>query len=461
MNPLRRHAIRGGGFFATLAVLAATHAACAAAPPAGFTALFNGRDLTGWRGRPHLDPDQEALGTPEERARRQADWNADLAAHWKVDGGVIVNDGHGVFLTTDRDYGDFELFLEWMLPAPCADSGIYLRANPQVQIWDPGCERDFRHGCQKGSGGLWNNPADSSGRFPLVRADMPIGDWNATRVLMRGERVTVELNGRLVVDDQPLANHFQKGRPLPPRGPIQIQTHGAPMHVRGVFIRDLGTFDLATAGWRDLGESDFTNVNTDPDTFSWTAAGVRCTGRPVGVVRTKQPHTNFEMSLEWRHLSEGGNSGVFVWAPLEVLEKIRPGQLPPAGIEVQILDHGYTAQFEKSTGKKADWFTTDGDVFSVGSSSIKPFLPVAPQGGRSFPKERHSRGTPEWNHYFIRAVDGEVRLWVNGHEVSGGSDCKPATGFICLESEGAPVEFRRLKIRPLEPGAGSSAPAAE
>ena len=88
---------------------------------------------------------------------------------------------------------------------------------------------------------------------------------------------------------------------------------------------------------------------------------------------------------------------------------------------------------------------------------MRPFSPVAPQGGRSFPKERHSRGTPDWNHYFIRAVDGEVRLWVNGHEVSGGSDCKPATGYLCLESEGAPVEFRRLKIRTLGVAAGSLA----
>ena len=419
----------------------------AAEPPAGFMPLFNGRDLAGWRGRPHFDPATESEGTAEERTKRQAEWNADMAAHWKVADGVIVSDGHGVFLTTDRDFGDFELLLEWMLPEPCADSGIYLRGHPQVQIWDPACERDFKHGCQKGSGGLWNNPADSSGRFPLVKADKPIGEWNATRIRMRGDRVTVLLNGETVVQDQPLANFFAKGQPLPATGPIQLQTHGAPMHVRNVFVRDLGTFDLSSAGWRDLGEQDFTNVNCAADTWTWTADGVRCTGQPVGVIRTTQPWTNFEMALEWRHLSDGGNSGVFLWAPLEVLESIKPGQLPPGGIEVQVLDHGYTTQYEKSTGKKADWFTTDGDVFPVGSSTMKPFPPTAPNGQRSFPKAKHSRGTPAWNHYFIRALDGVVRLWVNGHEVSGGSDCTPATGYLCLESEGAPVEFRRLKIR--------------
>jgi hypothetical protein len=439
-----------------MAWAAATATAADISP--GFTRLFNGTDLSGWRGRPHLDPAAEAEGGPEARARQQSEWDADLAKHWKVENGVIVSDGHGVFLTTDRDYGDFELLLEWMLPEPCADSGIYLRGNPQVQIWDPACARDAKHGCDKGSGGLWNNPADAGGKWPLVKADRPIGEWNTTRITMRGNRVTVVLNDQLVVDDAPLANHFHKGQPLPSRGPIQIQTHGAPMHVRNVFIRDLGTFDLAAPGWRDLGADDFTNVNTAADTWTWSADRVACTGRPVGVIRTKEPFTDFEMSLEWRHLTDGGNSGVFLWAPLAVLESIKPGQLPPGGIEVQVLDHGYTAKYEGSSGKKADWFTTDGDVFPVGSSTMKPFPPTAPDGRRSFPKERHSRGTPEWNHYVLRAVGGEVRLWVNGREVSGGFDCRPATGYLCLESEGAPVEFRRLKVRPV--GAGEASVAA-
>ncbi len=446
---------------ACFVVMAAPLAVAQTEVPAGWTALFNGRDLAGWRGRPHFDPAKEAEGTPEERAKRQADWDADMRRHWTVENGLIVSDGQGVFLTTDREFGDFELMLEWMLPASCADSGIYLRGNPQVQIWDPACERDFKHGCEKGSGGLWNNPADSPGKWPMVKADRPIGEWNSMRITMKGDRATVVLNGQVVVSDCPLANYFQKGQPLPARGPIQIQTHGAPMHVRNVFIRDLGSFDLAAPGWRDLGEADFTNVNCAADTWTWTPDRVTCSGQPVGVIRTKEPVTDFEMSVEWRHLSDGGNSGVFLWAPMEALDSIKPGQLPPGGIEVQVLDHGYTAKYEKSTGKKADWFTTDGDVFPVGSSTMKPFQPTAPRGSRSFPKARHSLGTPEWNHYFIRAFKGEVRLWVNGHEVSGGSDCTPATGYLCLESEGAPVEFRRLKIREVHPDSETTAVASE
>lgn len=424
--------------------------ASAASAPPGFEPLFNGTDLAGWRGRPHLDPAVESSGTPDERAKQQAEWNADLAAHWRVENGVIVNDGKGVFLTTDRDYADFELVLEWMFPQPCGDSGIYLRGHPQVQLWDPACERDFKHGCQKGSGGLWNSPAGSEGKDPLVKADRPIGEWNSTRIRMQGDRVTVILNELVVVDNQPLPNFFAKGQaPLPDRGPIQIQTHGAPMHVRNIFIRELGTLDGSGPGWRDLGEADFENANCAADTWTWKNGTARCTGKPVGVIRTKQPLTNFELAAEWRHLSKGGNSGIFLWAPAKVFENLAPGKLPPGGIEVQVLDHGYTEQYEQQTGKKADWFRTDGDVFPVGSSDMRPFPPVAPNGKRSFPAERRSRGTPEWNHYYVRAVNGEVRLWVNGREVSGGTNCSPATGFLCLESEGAPVEFRHLRIREL------------
>ncbi len=427
-----------------------------AEPPAGFTPLFNGKDFAGWRGRPHFDPAKDAEGTPEEQAKRRAEWNADMATHWKVENGVIVSDGHGVFLTTDRDYADFELYVEWMFPAPCGDSGIYLRGNPQVQLWDPACERDFKHGCQKGSGGLWNNPAGAEGKDPLVKADKPIGEWNTTHIRMQGDRVSVVLNDQLVVDNQPLPNYFSKGAtPLPDRGPIQIQTHGAPMHVRNVFIRELGTLDGSGPGWRDLGEADFVNVNGAADTWAWKNGTARCTGQPIGVIRTKKPLTNLELSAEWRHLTAGGNSGIFLWAPPHVFEGLPPGKLPPGGIEVQVLDHGFTEQYEKQTGKKADWFKTDGDVFPVGSSAMKPFPPVSPDGSRSFPTERRSRGSPEWNHYYVRAIDGEVRLWVNGREVSGGTDCFPSTGFMCLESEGAPVEFRRLRIREL-PDARSS-----
>lgn len=202
-------------------------------------------------------------------------------------------------------------------------------------------------------------------------------------------------------------------------------------------------------GWVTLGEKDFVNVNCNEDTWTWKDGEVHCTGKPVGVIKSVKPYKNLELVAQWRHLSSGGNSGIFLWASEEALTDLKPGTLPPGGIEVQVLDHGYVEQFEKQNGKKPDWFTSNGDVFPVGKSDMKPFEPVAPDKKRSFPRKHLSKGHGEWNHYYVRAINGEVRLWVNGEEVSGGTDCTPNSGFLCLESEGAPVEFKGIRIREL------------
>ncbi len=199
--------------------------------------------------------------------------------------------------------------------------------------------------------------------------------------------------------------------------------------------------------WHTLTLDDFVNVNCAPDTWSSREGMIHCTGLPVGVTRSKQPVKNFELVLEWRHLKYAGNSGVFVWVPPQSLKKLNDRARLPSGIEVQVLDHGYAERYQKEHGQKPDWFTTNGDVFSVGTSSIKPFPPVAPDGRRSFPRKNLSKGINEWNHYYVRAINGEVRLWVNGEEVSGGSSARPAEGFLCLESEGSPIDFKHLRIR--------------
>lgn len=209
------------------------------------------------------------------------------------------------------------------------------------------------------------------------------------------------------------------------------------------------SIDGQGAGWRALGEADFAHVNDEPETWTWTGGLVKCTGLPVGVLRTAKTYKNFELVACWRHLKSGGNSGVFVWAPESALTGLAKNKLPSGGIEVQILDHGYAEQYEKSSGKKPDWFTTHGDVFAVGKSKMTPFSPTSPNGSRSFPTKRLSKGLNEWNHYYVRGINGEVRLWVNGEEVSGGKDCLPSEGYLCLESEGSPVEFKDIRIREL------------
>ena len=212
-----------------------------------------------------------------------------------------------------------------------------------------------------------------------------------------------------------------------------------PAHIRG-----------EGPGWRALGEEDFVNVNCDPDTWKWTDGLAQCTGNPVGVIRLKDPVTNCELVAEWRHLQPGGNSGIFLWATEASINQLAEGKgRLPHGIEVQVLDLGYTEAYIRDHKKPADWFTCHGDVFPVGPVKMTPFPPVAPDGMRSFPSKDLSKGVGQWNHYYIRAINGEVRLWVNGEEVSGGTGCEPASGALCLESEGAPVEFRNLRLRKL------------
>jgi thioredoxin-related protein len=207
--------------------------------------------------------------------------------------------------------------------------------------------------------------------------------------------------------------------------------------------------DDSAPGFRDLTAADFANVNSAADTWAWKDGVLHCTGLPVSVMRSVKPYTNFELVVEWMHEKPAGNSGVFVWTTPESVEKLAAaGQAGlPDGIEVQVLDPAFAEKI-KAAGKPTDWFTCHGDVFPV-RVKMNPFPPLSPNGSRSFPRKNLVKNHGEWNHYYIRAINGEVRLWVNGEEVSGGNGCDPATGYLCLESEGSPIQFRRLRIREL------------
>ena len=204
-------------------------------PPAGFTALFNGKDLTNWQGL--IEIKRRATLSPEvlKEARERADEK--MRAHWMVRDGVLHYDGKGDSLQTARDYGNFELYVDWRIQ-PKGDSGIYLRGNPQVQIWaeDAGSAKG-PDGKFIGSGGLFNNRMNPS--KPLVVADNPAGQWNTFYIKMVGDRVTIKLNGKVVVDNTPLENYWERGKPLPERGPIELQHHGNQLEFRNIFIREL------------------------------------------------------------------------------------------------------------------------------------------------------------------------------------------------------------------------------
>ena len=225
-------------------VLCAATPVAAQNPPPGFTSLFNGKDLSGWRGRQaNYNPAEEAKLSKEERAAKQALWNTERDAHWTVDVAKkeIVSDGKDPHLATEKDYGDFEFHVDWLMVSPNGDSGVYLRGIPQVQIWDPNNPRDLRNGADNGSGALWNNRRDSPGRMPLVKADNPIGQWNTMKIRMVGDKVWVWLNDKLTVDGAVMDNFFDKSgvTPVPARGPIELQTHGSEIRFRNIYIKEI------------------------------------------------------------------------------------------------------------------------------------------------------------------------------------------------------------------------------
>lgn len=249
-------------------------------PPPGFTPLFNGKDLSGWTG--HVTMPERAKYPPEtveelKKKRTEAaleHWSVkDGAIHfdrqqstaWTVDGsGKVVKAKNkngddqkmGVSLATAKDYGNFELYLDWKIEKN-GDSGLYLRGQPQVQIWDsdnsPGARNEDKH---TGSGGLWNNPlppevakstdlalklkeGQKIGKIPLKKADKPLGEWNTFHITMVGDAVTIELNGELVVDKAKLPNYWDRGKPLPSTGPIELQYHGDPLWFRNIYVKEL------------------------------------------------------------------------------------------------------------------------------------------------------------------------------------------------------------------------------
>jgi hypothetical protein len=210
-------------------------AQAADAPPPGFKALFNGKDLEGWKGLVG-NPKSRAELSPAELAEQQAAADAKMRDHWRVQDGIIVFDGKGDSLCTDKDYANFELLVDWKIE-PGGDSGIYLRGSPQVQIWDTEHEEYWKNGADKGSGSLWNNQKHE--RFPLVKADKPAGEWNTFRIRMVGDKVSIWLNDQLVADEVVMENYWERDKPIYPTGQIELQNHSHPLYFRNIFIKEL------------------------------------------------------------------------------------------------------------------------------------------------------------------------------------------------------------------------------
>lgn len=409
-------------------------------PPAGFTALFNGQDLSGWHGLGTFDPRKLAAMSEEERAKKWADDMMEIKQHWKVENGEIVNDGKGAYLTTDKDYGDIELFVDYKT-VPTGDSGIYLRGVPQVQIWDSTDPSKFKLGADKGSGGLWNNSPGAPGKDPLVLADRPFGEWNTFRILQVGARTTVYLNDKLVVDHATMENYFDRKSPLFARGPIQLQTHGAEIRWRNIFVREIPAEEanqiLASRGdegfYPVFNGRDFDGWDGATDNYEVVEGAIRCKPGKGGNLFTKAEYADFAVRLEFR-LPPGGNNGLAIRYP---------GQGNPAyaGMcELQVLD----TEHEKYA--RLDPRQAHGSAYGM-APAARGYL----------------RPTGQWNFQEVTVRGPTIKVELNGslildtdlskiteymaNSAHPGKDL--AKGHFGFAGHGDAVEFRRIRIKPL------------
>lgn len=410
-------------------------------PPPGFTALFDGKDLSGWHGMPHLDPRQLAAMSEDERKEKTAAWTEEAKKHWNVEDGELVNDGQGPFLTSDRECGDLELLIDFKI-APKGDSGVYLRGTPQVQIWDFTEEAGYgKLGADKGSGGLWNNSAGAPGKDPLVLGDRPIGEWNRFRIVQVGARTTVYLNDKLVVDHAAMENFWDHAQPLFPRGLIQLQTHGGKIHWRNLFVREIPADEAnrilggkCSEGYQVIFDGKSLNGWAGPvENYQVADGTIRCRPAKGGTIYYNKELSDFAARVEFR-LPPGGNNGLAIRYPGE-------GDTAYVGMcEVQVLDD--------TSPKYAhlDPRQYHGSIYGM----------VAAKRG-------YLRPVGEWNFQEVTVKGPRIKVELNGtvivdadvsqvkefmaNSAHPGKD--RTSGFFGFAGHGDPVEFRSVSIKPL------------
>ena len=433
--------LAAGSQFATGADSAASDTATPK-PPEGFTALFNGKDLNGWRGGDTFDHRKLLAMPAEQRDAQIAKWTASMKDHWSVQNGELVNDGKGSYATTEKDYGDFELLLEYKTVA-LADSGIYLRGCPQVQIWDYTEKAKFNLGADKGSGGLWNNSPGAPGKDPLVLADKPFGEWNKVRVVMVGARVSVWLNDKLVVDHALLENYYDRKMPVPPKGPIQLQTHGNEIRWRNLSVREIGSDEAnkllasrSNEGFKSIfNGSDFTGWAGPINEYEVVDGAIQCRPKKGGTLYTKDEYEDFMARMEFK-LPPGGNNGLAIRYPGH-------GNAAYDGMcELQVLDDNY----EKATGQKIDARQAHGSAYGMFAAA-----------------RGYQRPIGEWNFEEVTIKGPKIKVELNGTVIL---DCDLSTvkdfmgggahpgkdrtkGSFGFAGHNDPVAFRNIQIKPL------------
>jgi hypothetical protein len=405
----------------------------------GFVSLFNGKDLTGWKGLVS-NPIARGKMSEAELATAQQKVNESIQKDWIIKDGLLVFTGHGDNLCTEKKYGDMEMYVDWKITEK-GDAGIYLRGTPQVQIWDTS-RREV--GAQVGSGGLYNNQKNIS--KPLLVADNKIGEWNTFHIIMRGDKVTVYLNGILVTDNISLENYWDRKLPLFIKEQIELQAHGTYVAYRNIYLRELpnesSTITQLTESEKQEGFVQLFD-GTNFDNWVGNKAGyllkngvieVNPEAKGGGNLYTKEEFSDFIYRFEFQ-LTPGANNGIGIRAPLE-------GDAAYVGMEIQVLDseHPIYANLKP--------YQYHGSVYGV--------LPA---------KRGFLKPTGEWNQEEIMIQGSKIKVTLNGTVITE-ADLKEATkngtvdhnehpglknttGHIGFLGHGDVVRFKNMRIKKL------------
>jgi len=401
----------------------------------GFVSMFNGSDLAGWQGLA-TDPVSKAKLSEQELQKLQDEANEKLHENWSVKDNCIVFNGQGSNLCSIKEYGSFEMVVDWRITKK-GDSGIYLRGIPQVQIWDT---TRVEVGAQVGSGGLYNNQVHES--KPLLVADNPIGDWNTFRIVMADDKVTVYLNGQLVVDKVVMENYWDRSIPIYPAGSIELQAHGTDLAFRDIYIRELD-MDVNNLSEEEKTEG-FVSLFNGKDLSNWagnehsyTVEDGTIVIRPAksgGNLYTEKEYADFIFRFEFK-LTPGANNGLGIRTPME-------GDAAYVGYELQILDN--TAEVYA----KLEPFQYHGSVYGI--------IPA---------KRGYLKPVGEWNSEEVYVKGDKIRITLNGTVIVDG-DLKEATkngtadhkehpglkrtsGHIGFLGHGSLLWFRNIRIKEL------------
>jgi HEAT repeat protein len=403
----------------------------------GFVPMFNGKDLSGWQGLVE-NPIARAAMTPDVLAAKQKEADAKLPLNWTVVNGEIRFTGTGYEnLCSIKDYADFEMWVDWRI-SKNGDSGIYLRGTPQVQIWDT---TRVDVGANVGSGGLYNNKNNPS--KPLKLMDNAIGDWNTFFIRMIGEKVTVYLNGELVVDNVTLENYWDRKLPIFPVGPIELQAHGTDLAFRDVYVREIKSNQISLTPEEET--NGFVSLFNGKDLKGWVGNMtdykvvdqtilIDPTAGGKGNLYTEKEYDDFIFRFDFQ-LTPGANNGIGIRTPLE-------GDAAYVGMEIQVLDN------TSPIYANLEPYQYHGSVYGIIPAKREFLKPVG-----------------QWNEEEIRIEGDRIRVTLNGQIIVDG-DLKEASengtldhknhpglqrtkGHIGFLGHGSEVRFKNLRIKSL------------